>query len=173
MKMLVILALMLGQAGASDVLEIAIQADRGQSCAFYKGSFEPENITGAMSSKPRVYCRVVDSVGARCSIFALGSPFPSEVKFSGVFEAAGDDLVVLTGTKFRTTELRLRVLCDTRRGCYMAQLWNVENFVGFACDMVDYVPPKKPAPQAPPLLRKPDDSNKPTPTKKVELEVSI
>jgi len=60
MKMLVILALMLGQAGASDVLEIAIQA-RGQSCAFYKGSFEPESITGAMSGKPRVYCRVVDS----------------------------------------------------------------------------------------------------------------
>ena len=138
---------------------ISVRANRGDSCAYYKGTFDPEGYMGPQrEARPWSVCTVTSNGEAQCLVKDHGlTSLPDVLTFTGQFGGNGRVIAIQASHN----DLNMRILCNERDGCVQFQLWNTNNFLGYACDISDYVPPKKPAPKAPPLLRKPDKSNEP------------
>ena len=164
-------ALMCMSTQAQEKLNFAIAADSGQSCAWYQGSF---NIDGYRrpkdNSKPVVACELIEHVGARCWLSNHGiDGLPATLQMTGAFQDTGDGLITETDAGV----IRMRVFCARSKGCFRINVWDINDAVGFSCDMHKFVAPppkpKAPPPEPPPLLKRPA----PEPAKPAEKKVGF
>jgi len=158
-------------AQAQEKLNFAIVADGGQSCAWFKGSFDRDGYMRPKDdSKPVVICELVENVGATCWLGQHGiNGLPTPLKMTGFFREVSDGLV----TEVDAGVVKMRVFCTPSKGCMRINIWDVNDYVGFSCDMHKFIPqkPKAPEPQAPPLLRKNTPEYKAPAQKPVEIGV--
>jgi hypothetical protein len=146
------------RAQAADVF-ISVKADsRRNHCAFFKGSFNKDNIASVQNKwKPWVACSLTEGVGAECWLkdHGMDGVLPDPAKFVGNFRWSSGQFVILA-TALRNEVFNIRLICnDEGTGCEILHFWNADAGIGYGCDMVPYTPPiSKPEPKAPPLLRK-------------------
>lgn len=142
------------QARAQNVVEMAFES-KPRECAWYRGSFDALGISGPMTDAlPKVACRLVDQLGSRCVVTEHGLPGRGPLELRGIFVADSVALVVKAddGVLFN-----FRLICDLAKGpnnSCLFQLWNVNNLIGYSCNLKvsgTKVPtPKKSPPKAPP-----------------------
>jgi len=167
LKKMVLAILLLASFNASaDSFHIAAKANPGQSCAWFSGGFTKNGYMRPMNEgRPVIACKLVEGVGATCVVNNHGiAGLPSPMALSGDFGDIENTLVIHS----HCGPVNVKLYCDAAQGCYLFQMYDSDDRIGYACDMSNWkaeAPKPKPAPKAPPLLRKPDDSNKPVPQK--------
>jgi len=142
----------------SDTLEAAWQSKQNE-CAWYRGSFDKLGVDGPYrDSLPKVFCRFVNGVGVRCilkdhAIKTVNDP----LELRGNFKSTDTSIIAET-TDTQVNVFKLRVICEQGSGCFM-QFWNSEKMIGYSCNLETFKVPAKPAPEPPPLLKKPAQNN--------------
>jgi len=146
-------ALIFTQAQAADLF-ISVKAKPGQTCAFFRGSFNQDNIVSIQNKwKPWIACSLTEGVGAECWLKGHGMNISDPAKFAGNFIWRGGKFIV-EAQSINDEVFNLRLLCsDEGTGCDLLHFWNATAGIGYGCDMAPYTPPK-PEPKAPSLLRK-------------------
>jgi hypothetical protein len=121
---------MAGTAQAQERLDLRFQSVPNE-CAQYLGSFDKDGHAGAYrGSQPKLACRLLDGVGARCAlkdhgIRGLENPLP----FAGDFLIQEDSIIVET----KHEVLVLRLICEN--GVCIFQLWNSITMAGYSCNL--------------------------------------
>ena len=157
MKWLIAVFALCMSMDASAAEYISVKADaRPNHCAFFRGNFESENVVGTQNKyRPWIACKLVEGVGAECWLkgHGMAPALPDPAKFKGSFGWLGDKFFI-KAFAIESENFNVRLVCDSPNSCDLFHFWNSDVNVGYGCDMIDYTPPAKPAPQAPPLLRK-------------------
>lgn len=138
------LALALSQQARAQELEFNVATNStSMPCAWYRGSFNVDDYQGPQTeARPRASCKILgDSVSCRVSNHGLS---PNTIVFTGHYKLGNNVIILETGHQ----TLNMRIICSSLQdGCYQLQMWNVQTFIGYACDIHTVAKPTQPKKQ--------------------------